>query len=111
MAWFKKTRKPIAPPDKASRIPEGLYVKCPGCSQLIYSKDLAANAGVCTRCAHHFRLSAADRLKLLFDEGEYVVHDTDLVSTDPLAFTDTKRYKDPPAGPGPAQPPAPTRLR
>jgi acetyl-CoA carboxylase carboxyl transferase subunit beta len=93
MAWFKKTRTPIAPPEKASRVPEGLYVKCPGCSQLIYSKDLGANLGVCLKCAHHFRLSAPDRLQMLFD-GAYEVHDSDLLSTDPLAFTDTKPYKD-----------------
>ena len=93
MAWFKKTRKPIAPPDKASRVPEGLYVKCPGCSQLIYNKDLAANLGVCVKCSHHFRLSATERLKVLFD-GDYEVHDVNLQSTDPLAFTDTKPYKN-----------------
>jgi acetyl-CoA carboxylase carboxyl transferase subunit beta len=93
MAWFKKTRKPMAPPDKASRVPEGLYVKCPGCSQLIYNKDLTTNLGVCLKCSHHFRLSATERLKMLFDD-EYEVYDTDLVSTDPLAFTDTKPYKN-----------------
>jgi acetyl-CoA carboxylase carboxyl transferase subunit beta len=92
MAWFKKTRKPMAPPDKASRVPEGLYVKCPGCAQLIYNKDLAANLGVCVKCSHHFRLSATERLKTLFD-GDYEVHDENLSSTDPLAFTDTKPYK------------------
>lgn len=93
MAWFTKTRKPMAPPDKASRVPEGLYVKCPGCTQLIYHKDLAANLAVCPRCAHHFRMSATERLAVLFD-GDYQVHDVDLVSTDPLEFTDTKPYKD-----------------
>jgi acetyl-CoA carboxylase carboxyl transferase subunit beta len=93
MAWFKKTRKPMAPPDKASRVPEGLYVKCPGCSQLIYNKDLAANLGVCVKCSHHFRLTAAERLKMLFD-GDYEVHDSNLASTDPLGFTDTKPYKN-----------------
>lgn len=92
MAWFTKTRKPMAPPDKASRVPEGLYVKCPGCTQLIYHKDLAANLAVCPRCAHHFRMSATERLAVLFD-GDYEVHDVDLVSTDPLEFTDTKPYK------------------
>jgi acetyl-CoA carboxylase carboxyl transferase subunit beta len=92
MAWFTKTRKPMAPPDKASRVPEGLYLKCPGCSQLIYHKDLAANLGVCPRCAHHFRMTATERLATLFD-GDYEVHDPDLMSTDPLEFTDTKPYK------------------
>jgi acetyl-CoA carboxylase carboxyl transferase subunit beta len=94
MAWFKKTRKPIATPkkDKASRVPEGLWVKCPDCSQAIYNKDLATNLGVCPKCAHHFRISAAERLRMLFD-GEWVEHDKDLTSTDPLLFTDTKPYK------------------
>src|ERR1700736_3829215 len=94
MAWFKKARKPIAPTkDKASRVPEGLWVKCPGCSQIIYNKDLATNLHVCPKCAHHFRVGAAERLRMLFDDGVWVEHDKDLVSTDPLQFTDTKPYK------------------
>jgi acetyl-CoA carboxylase carboxyl transferase subunit beta len=94
MAWFKKTRKPIATPakEKASRVPEGLWVKCPGCSQVIYNKDLAANLNVCPKCAHHFRINAAERLRTLFD-GDWIEFDKDLVSTDPLNFTDTKPYK------------------
>ena len=93
MAWFKKARKPIAPAkDKASRVPEGLWVKCPDCSQIIYNKDLATNLSVCPKCAHHFRVSAIERLKMLLD-GEWVEHDAGLTSTDPLSFTDTKPYK------------------
>jgi acetyl-CoA carboxylase carboxyl transferase subunit beta len=92
MAWFKKTRRPIAPPEKASRVPEGLWVKCPGCSQLIYSKELQTNLNVCPKCAHHLRLSAVERLRTLFD-GEWTTYDTGLVSTDPLGFVDTKPYK------------------
>jgi acetyl-CoA carboxylase carboxyl transferase subunit beta len=94
MAWFKKTRTPIAPPskEKPSRVPEGLWVKCPGCSQIIYNKDLATNLSVCPKCTHHFRLSATERLRTLFD-GEWTEHDRDLASTDPLNFTDTKPYK------------------
>jgi acetyl-CoA carboxylase carboxyl transferase subunit beta len=93
MAWFKKTRKPITPVgDKASRVPEGLWVKCPGCAQIIYNKDLAANQSVCPKCAHHFRLTAAERLRTLFDD-EWTEYDRDLASTDPLHFTDLKPYK------------------
>jgi acetyl-CoA carboxylase carboxyl transferase subunit beta len=94
MAWFKKARTPIAATskEKPSRVPEGLWVKCPGCSQIIYNKDLATNLNVCPKCAHHFRVSAAERLRMLFD-GEWVEYDKGLVSTDPLAFTDTKPYK------------------
>ena len=93
MAWFKKSRKPIeAPADKSSKIPEGLWVKCPSCSQVIYNKDLAANLQVCPKCAHHFRLSALERLRAIFDDGEFEEHDGELVALDPLEFTDTKPY-------------------
>jgi len=93
MAWFKKTRKPIAAPakEKASRVPEGLWVKCPDCSQAIYNKELATNLGVCPKCSHHFRISAVERLRTLFD-GDWEEFDKDLTSTDPLKFTDTKPY-------------------
>jgi len=95
MAWFKKTRTPIASTaDKSSRVPEGLWVKCPGCAQIIYNKDLDKNQQVCPKCAHHFRINAADRLRSLFDNGEWIEHFPNLTSNDPLTFTDTKPYRD-----------------
>jgi acetyl-CoA carboxylase carboxyl transferase subunit beta len=95
MAWFKKTRKPIASTaEKSSRVPEGLWVKCPGCAQIIYNKDLDKNQQVCPKCAHHFRISAADRLRSLFDNGQWTEHFPGLMSNDPLTFTDTKPYRD-----------------
>src|ERR687892_2886542 len=93
MAWFKKPKKPIESPNKESRVPEGLWVKCP-CGQIIYNKDLAASLSVCTKCAHHFRLSASERLRSLLD-GDWTEHDAELRSTDPLRFTDTKPYRAP----------------
>jgi acetyl-CoA carboxylase carboxyl transferase subunit beta len=93
MAWFKRERTPMAPAaDKAVRVPEGLWVKCPGCQEALYHKDLAANLHVCPRCTHHFRLGAQDRLRMLFDAA-WEEHDRGLVSTDPLEFTDTKPYR------------------
>jgi acetyl-CoA carboxylase carboxyl transferase subunit beta len=96
MAWFKRVRKPIGSPtaEKPSRVPEGLWVKCPGCAQILYNKDLEKNLGVCPKCSHHFRMSAADRLRMLFDEGQWVEHDAGLASNDPLQFVDTKPYRD-----------------
>jgi acetyl-CoA carboxylase carboxyl transferase subunit beta len=93
MAWFKKTRKPIETPETASRVPEGLWVKCPACSRVIYHKELVAALQVCPHCAHHFRMSATDRLKSLFDDEQWVEHDGGLRSLDPLRFTDTKSYR------------------
>jgi acetyl-CoA carboxylase carboxyl transferase subunit beta len=93
MAWFKKARKPIAAPGKTSRVPEGLWVKCPECNAIIYTKDLAKNVGVCHKCSYHFRLTASERLRTLFDDEQWVEQDRDLASNDPLKFTDTKPYR------------------
>jgi acetyl-CoA carboxylase carboxyl transferase subunit beta len=94
MAWFKRDRKPIAATkEKASRVPEGLWVKCTGCEQVIYNKDLATNLSVCPKCGYHFRMGAADRLRMLFDDETWTEYDKGLVSTDPLKFTDTKPYR------------------
>lgn len=93
MAWFKKARKPIAAPDKASRVPEGLWVKCPECDTIIYTRDLFQGLSVCPKCAHHFRLTARERLLMLFDGEHWAEHDAALKSNDPLHFTDTKPYR------------------
>jgi acetyl-CoA carboxylase carboxyl transferase subunit beta len=93
MAWFKKVRKGIAADkSKPSRVPEGLWVKCTGCSQILYNKDLAQNMSVCPKCSYHFRMGSLDRLRTLVD-GPWIEYDRGLVSTDPLRFTDTKPYQ------------------
>ncbi|MFB3853360.1 MAG: acetyl-CoA carboxylase, carboxyltransferase subunit beta [Vicinamibacterales bacterium] len=92
MVWFKKARKPIEAA-KASRVPEGLWIKCPSCARILYKKDLEASLHVCTTCGHHFRMTAAERLASLFD-GPWKEYDRDLASTDPLEFKDTKAYRD-----------------
>ena len=70
MAWFKKVRKPIEPlaKNQPSRVPEGLWVKCPSCGEVIYNKDLVTTLNVCPKCAHHFRIGAAERLRMTPDE-------------------------------------------
>jgi acetyl-CoA carboxylase carboxyl transferase subunit beta len=95
MAWFKKIKKPKQPVvDKQLRMPEGLWVKCDGCREIIYKKEVLRNANVCPKCNYHFRISAAERLNGLFDEGRYQEVDTDIYSVDPLKFVDSKPYKD-----------------
>jgi acetyl-CoA carboxylase carboxyl transferase subunit beta len=94
MAWFKKARKPLAAPEKTSRVPEGLWEKCPECDSIIYTKDLVRNLHVCEKCGHHFRMGASDRLKTLFDHERWEELSPDLRSNDPLTFTDTKPYRE-----------------
>ena len=94
MAWFQKARKPIAAPAERSRVPEGLWVKCPSCEQILYEKDLATNLRICGHCSHHFRMSAQQRLAALLDDETWSTFDSGLTSTDPLEFRDTKPYAD-----------------
>jgi acetyl-CoA carboxylase carboxyl transferase subunit beta len=92
MAWFTKARKPMEPTDRSSRVPEGLWIKCPECTKIIYKKELSTHLHVCPHCAYHFRLTAADRLNSLFDDGAWEEYDRELASSDPLGFVDTKPY-------------------
>ena len=93
MAWFKKARTRIPAPGQPSRVPEGLWVKCPSCGQVLYDKDLAENLQVCKKCSYHFRMSASQRLNSMLDKGQWTEYDRNLMSNDPLEFKDTKTYK------------------
>ena len=97
MAWFKKTRKPIASStaEKPSRVPEGLWVKCPGLRAAHLQQGSRENLHVCPKCAHHFRIGASRAPEsALRRRASYVEHFPDLLSNDPLQFTDTKPYRD-----------------
>ncbi len=94
MAWFRKEKKPKEPTDKQVVIPEGLWVKCDDCKEVLYRKEVEQNLNVCPKCNYHFRLSAAERFEILFDDGKYKQFITDIHSGDPLEFRDTKRYRD-----------------
>ena len=95
MAWFKRESGEIETSAGEKRVKtEGLWVKCDGCRQIIWKKDLDENLNVCPRCNRHFRIGARRRLELLFDDGQYETFDMDIQSNDPLGFVDTKRYVD-----------------
>jgi len=96
MAWFRKTKKPkpIRVDRPRSTVPEGLWVKCESCKEIIYSRDLEKNLRVCPRCDHHFRIDAHARIALLLDEDEPRELFAGIAPTDPLNFRDTKRYRD-----------------
>jgi acetyl-CoA carboxylase carboxyl transferase subunit beta len=96
MAWFRKTKKPkpIRMDRPRSNVPEGLWVKCDGCKEIVYSRDLDRNLKVCPHCGHHFRIDARARIALLLDEPEPRELFAGISPTDPLSFRDTKRYRD-----------------
>jgi acetyl-CoA carboxylase carboxyl transferase subunit beta len=94
MAWFKRTDTELDPSGEKRVRTEGLWEKCDECNHVIWKKDLEAGLYVCPKCDRHGRIDAESRLNLLLDDGEYQVFDTTLASTDPLNFTDTKKYSD-----------------
>jgi len=96
MAWFRREKKRLEapPPDERTVQTEGLWLKCEGCRNIVWKKDLEASLNVCPRCQHHYRIGARRRLELLFDDGRYSEHDPGLISTDPLRFSDTKPYAE-----------------
>ncbi len=98
MAWFRREQAPLSKhPAVESRVPEGLWVKCENCKEILYRKDVLKNLSVCPKCAFHFRLSARERLELLFD-GAWEEFDVGLVSADPLGFHDTQALRRPAEG-------------
>jgi len=92
MAWFKKTKD--VKTDRKVKIPEGLWVKCDSCKEVVYKKEIERNLKVCPKCNYHFRISARERLRLLVDEGSFIEIDTEIKSGDPLHFKDAISYKD-----------------
>lgn len=90
MAWFKKIKE--VKTEKKVKIPEGLWVKCDSCKEIIYKKEIEKNLQVCPKCNYHFRISAAERITYIADEGSFVEEDTDLCSCDPLGFVDSVPY-------------------
>ena len=96
MAWFTRQKPSLEgePPkdgEKSVRT-EGLWQKCEACGQIIWRKAVEDNLQVCPKCGHHFRIGAGERLQQLFDQGQYVTYDSDLTSSDPLNFVDSKPY-------------------
>lgn len=92
MAWFKKPKEPKLA--KKVKIPEGLWVKCDNCKEIIYRKEIEKNLKVCPKCNYHFRISAQERLELLVDKDTFEEINRDITSGDPLGFKDTLPYKD-----------------
>jgi acetyl-CoA carboxylase carboxyl transferase subunit beta len=92
MDWFKAPKKVTKVSDDERHVrTEGLWVKCDGCSQIIWRKDLEETLDCCPKCEHHFKIDSRKRVDLIMDPG-YAEHDAGMTSTDPLAFVDSKAY-------------------
>lgn len=96
MAWFKKDKKPkpVREDRARSNVPEGLWIKCEGCKEIVYSKELERNFRICPKCGYHFRIDAHARIRLLLDDASPLELFRDVSPADPLEFRDTKRYAD-----------------
>ncbi|NIZ00669.1 acetyl-CoA carboxylase, carboxyltransferase subunit beta [Thalassospira lucentensis] len=95
MSWLTEFVRPkIQQLVRRTDVPENLWHKCPSCEQMIFHRDLAKNNHVCQHCGHHMRISAKNRLELLFDEGKYQTIELPNVPVDPLKFRDQKKYTD-----------------
>ncbi len=95
MPWFKKAKKPkpVRTGKQRSSVPEGLWIKCQGCKEIVYSKELHRSLKICPKCGFHFRILAEERIRLLLD-GDYEELFSGIAPADPLKFKDTKTYRD-----------------
>ncbi len=91
MAWFKKEKGAIP---KKVKVPEGLWVKCEICKEIVYRRELEKNLKVCPKCNYHFRIPAKERISLLVDEGSFTEIGNNILPQDPLNFKDTLPYKE-----------------
>jgi acetyl-CoA carboxylase carboxyl transferase subunit beta len=92
MAWFKK--EPLTPSESKVRMPEGLWIKCEECKEIIATPELERNLNVCPRCQYHYRMGARARVEMLVDPGTFDEQDAGIRSLDPLGFKDQKGYPE-----------------
>ncbi|NNM75366.1 acetyl-CoA carboxylase carboxyltransferase subunit beta [Sphingomonas sp. ID1715] len=97
MSWLNRVRNAIASVTQsvtAKDTPDNLWHKCPGCGQMIFTKEYEENLSVCPSCDHHGRIGARTRFRQIFDEGRFTLLPPPKVPEDPLRFRDSKRYAD-----------------
>ena len=93
MDWFKRKKEVLKPVDKKD-IPDGLWVKCDSCGEIIYKKELEKKLYVCPKCDYHFRIISRNYVTILSDANSFKEFNQGLKSADPLKFKDAKRYTD-----------------
>ncbi len=85
MKWFQ-IRKKIGKESAKKEIPDGLWIKCPSCEEILYKKEVEKNLMVCSKCNFHFRVNSAFYKRLLLDEGSFTSFDENIKTSDPLQF-------------------------
>jgi acetyl-CoA carboxylase carboxyl transferase subunit beta len=94
MIWFKKKEETGAAKESKPKVPDGLWIKCEACKEIIYKAEVERALKVCPKCNYHFRIGAKERLALLLDPGSFKEYDARLHPTDPLHFRDLKSYRE-----------------
>jgi len=95
MGWFKRLKEGITTSTKEKKeTPEGLWYKCPSCKKIHTVQDHSANKYVCSECGYHERIGSKEYFEVIFDNNQFTELHENLVSGDPLEFTDTKKYTD-----------------
>jgi len=94
MAWFRRTKRSVEPDQPRKDAPDGMWTKCEGCGEIIHRKQLEQQVYTCIKCNYHFRIGSREYVSILLDENSFREMDRKMRSTDPLDFTDTKKYKD-----------------
>ena len=93
MDWFKRKKESIKPIDR-KEMPDGLWVKCDNCTEIIYKKELEKKLYVCPKCDFHFRINSKEYIKILLDKDSFKEFGENIKSADPLKFKDSKKYSD-----------------
>ncbi len=92
MAWFKRSEKNITTDTPKQDVPDGMWIKCDECGEMMHKKQWEGNSYTCIKCGFHFRIGSNEYFNLLFDEGTFKEYDKKMKSVDTLKFTDTKPY-------------------
>ena len=93
MLWFKKKNRGVSQ-QTPREVPDGLWIKCDNCGEIIYKKQLDRTFWTCPQCGYHFRVTSDYYIRILLDDGKFEEYDTNLYPKDPLGFKDRKKYKD-----------------
>lgn len=95
MGWFKRLKEGITTSTKEKKeTPEGLWYKCPSCKKIHTVQDHTANKYVCSECGYHEKIGSKEYFEVIFDNNQFTELHENLVSGDPLDFSDTKKYTD-----------------